>query len=94
MPSTLVYPPPFIYMPQVCKDTSKNNCGKTAKGRLTQDSATAMRATDAVDYGKKILHMSWHPQDDIIAVVGNDKLYIYSAMQGYGADKIKGQLNA
>ena len=34
-----------------------------------------------VDYGKKILHMSWHPTDDIIAVAGNDKLYIYTAQQ-------------
>lgn len=33
------------------------------------------------DYAKKILHMSWHPQDDIIAVAGNDKLYIYTAQR-------------
>lgn len=68
-------------VPQVCKDASKNNGGKKGKGRLTRDAAAAMGASGAVDYGKKILHMSWHPQDDIIAVAGNDKLYIYSAMR-------------
>jgi hypothetical protein len=34
-----------------------------------------------IDFDKKILHMSWHPRDDIIAVAGLNKLYIYTAQQ-------------
>ncbi|CAM9600021.1 unnamed protein product, partial [Sphacelaria rigidula] len=66
---------------QVCKDASKKCGGKKGKGRLTRDSAAAAAGSGAIDYGKKILHMSWHPQDDIVAVAGNDKLYIYSAIR-------------
>jgi serine/threonine-protein phosphatase 2A regulatory subunit B len=32
-----------------------------------------------VDFGKKVLHFSWHPHDDIIAVAGLNNLYIYHA---------------
>lgn len=66
---------------QVCKDPSRKASGKKVKSKLTQDPAARAAASDAVDCEKKILHMSWHPQDDVVAVAGNDKLYIYSAVR-------------
>jgi serine/threonine-protein phosphatase 2A regulatory subunit B len=32
---------------------------------------------DEVDFGKKVLHFSWHPNEDIVAVAGLNNLYIY-----------------
>ncbi|CAM9888376.1 unnamed protein product [Ectocarpus sp. 6 AP-2014] len=58
---------------EVCKDPSKKAGGKKAKRRL------ARNPVGEIDYDKKILHMSWHPKEDIIAVAGHDKLYIYTA---------------
>lgn len=66
---------------QVCKDPSKRASGKKAKRRLARDPASGKEESAEIDYEKKILHMSWHPQDDIIAVAGNDKLYIYAAQR-------------
>jgi serine/threonine-protein phosphatase 2A regulatory subunit B len=34
---------------------------------------------DELDFGKKVLHYSWHPNEDIIAVAGLNNLYIYHA---------------
>ncbi len=34
---------------------------------------------DALDYTKKVLHYSWHPRENIIAVAGLNNLYIYNA---------------
>lgn len=58
---------------QVCKNPSKKAGGKKAKRRL------ARNPVGEIDYEKKILHMSWHPKEDLIAVAGHDKLYIYTA---------------
>lgn len=33
---------------------------------------------DSVDYSKKILHMTWHPSNSVVAVAGLNNLYIYS----------------
>jgi serine/threonine-protein phosphatase 2A regulatory subunit B len=33
---------------------------------------------DQIDFGKKVLHLAWHPQQPIIAVAGLNNLYIYS----------------
>ena len=34
---------------------------------------------DALDYTKKVLHYSWHPRENVIAVAGLNNLYIYNA---------------
>jgi len=34
---------------------------------------------DDVDFGKKVLHVSWHPREDIVAVAANNNLYLYAA---------------
>lgn len=37
-----------------------------------------MDAAETIDFTKKLLHMSWHPKEDIIAVAASNSLYIYS----------------
>ena len=32
----------------------------------------------AIDYSRKVLHCSWHPHEDIVAVAGLNDLFIYS----------------
>ena len=32
-----------------------------------------------MDFGKRTLHVAWHPSDNVIAVAGLNKLYIYEA---------------
>jgi len=34
---------------------------------------------DNIDYTKKVLHVSWHPENDIVAVATNNNLYLYAA---------------
>ncbi|CAM9188361.1 unnamed protein product [Scytosiphon promiscuus] len=63
---------------EVCKDPS-TKAGKKAKRRLARNPGLLQEGGGEIDYEKKILHMSWHPQQDIIAVAGHDKLYIYTA---------------
>lgn len=66
---------------QVSRDTLKRCSGKKAKRRLARETGLVKEPTGEFDFKKKILHMSWHPQDDIIAVAGNDKLYFYTAQR-------------
>lgn len=35
---------------------------------------------DALDFTKKVLHYSWHPSENIIAVAGLNNLYIFAAL--------------
>ena len=35
-------------------------------------------AVEDIDFGKKCLHLDWHPSEDIMAVAGLNNLYIYS----------------
>jgi len=37
-----------------------------------------------MDFGKKALHVSWHPRANIVAVAGLNKLYIYQALNDLG----------
>ncbi|CAM9165319.1 unnamed protein product [Heterosigma akashiwo] len=41
-------------------------------------SSVAARAGEEIDLTKKVLNLSWSPVDDVIAVAGVNKLYIYS----------------
>jgi len=34
---------------------------------------------DEIDFSRKVLHFSWHPHEDIVAVAGLNNLYIYHA---------------
>ncbi|KAK5131860.1 Protein phosphatase PP2A regulatory subunit B [Meristemomyces frigidus] len=35
---------------------------------------------DQIDFNKKILHMSWHPQEDSIAIAATNNLFVFSAL--------------
>ncbi|KAF3059838.1 Protein phosphatase PP2A regulatory subunit B [Daldinia childiae] len=35
---------------------------------------------DQIDYNKKILHMSWHPFEDSIAIAATNNLFVFSAL--------------
>lgn len=34
---------------------------------------------DNIDFTRKVLHVAWHPQNDIVAVATNNNLYLYAA---------------
>jgi len=40
---------------------------------------------DDIDFNRKVLHVAWHPAEDVIAVAANNNLYLYA-----GADKEEG----
>jgi len=50
----------------------------TKSGRLSLRSSESENS-EVVDFTKKVLHLSWSPVDDLIAVAGVNKLYIYSS---------------
>jgi len=34
---------------------------------------------DAIDFDKKVLHASWHPKENLIAIAASNNLFLYSA---------------
>ena len=56
--------------------TDQNVTLEAARGRVTNPNVTEM------DFGKKALHVSWHPKENTLAVAGLNKLYIYTAFDG------------
>ncbi|CAM9170247.1 unnamed protein product, partial [Choristocarpus tenellus] len=62
---------------EVSKDHSKRT-NKKGKRRTLREPLSLKEEASPLEYDKKILHMSWHPRDNIIAVAGNNKLYIYT----------------
>lgn len=51
-----------VFVPQVCVG------GKRRKDEISVDS---------LDFSKKILHTTWHPHENIIAVAATNNLYIF-----------------
>jgi len=43
----------------------------------TRKTDTQLNADD-IDHTKKVLHVAWHPWEDIIAVAANNNLYLYA----------------
>ncbi|KAK9448649.1 WD40-repeat-containing domain protein [Limtongia smithiae] len=41
---------------------------------------SARRDTDDTDFNKKILHMSWHPHEDSIAIAATNNLFVFSTL--------------
>ncbi|KAI8983428.1 WD40-repeat-containing domain protein [Pilobolus umbonatus] len=50
--------------------SSKNKLGLSGRGRRDE--------IDPTDFNKKILHASWHPRDNIIAVAATNNLFIFA----------------
>ncbi|KAF8716606.1 hypothetical protein AX14_012286 [Amanita brunnescens Koide BX004] len=57
--------------------------GPLASGKLgAKNGARGLRDAiqlDTVDFNKKILHMSWHPRENTIAIAATNNLFLYSA---------------
>jgi serine/threonine-protein phosphatase 2A regulatory subunit B len=51
---------------------SSGNRNATSMGRRMRDDAEYM------DYNKKILHASWHPKENTIAVAATNNLFIFT----------------
>lgn len=49
-----------------------------AKNKLTLGRGNKRDEMDAMDFNKKILHASWHPRDNIIAVAATNNLFIFA----------------
>lgn len=43
---------------------------------------------DTMDFNKKVLHVAWHPQEDIIAIGASNNLYLYAAEVDDGEDSV------
>lgn len=50
--------------------------GKNAQGK--QNGARTPVDTEVVDYQKKILHASWHPKEDTIAIAATNNLFLFA----------------
>ncbi|KAJ8462400.1 hypothetical protein ONZ45_g17946 [Pleurotus djamor] len=55
-----------------------NKGGKNGMGRGASSLRDAMQL-DALDFNKKILHASWHPRENTIAIAATNNLFLYSA---------------
>ncbi|TGZ80057.1 phosphatase PP2A regulatory subunit B [Ascodesmis nigricans] len=56
--------------------------GSRAGSPAAGQGARMRKETDAelIDFNKKILHMSWHPYEDSIAIAATNNLFIFSAL--------------
>lgn len=52
---------------------SKKKGSKGAKGAADEVNP------DAIDFDKKVLHASWHPNENLIAIAASNNLFLYSA---------------
>jgi len=55
---------------------SKNKHGSAIKGKSKKSTVIS---PDNIDFGKKILHSSWHPRENVIAIAASNNLFIYGA---------------
>ncbi|KAJ2899714.1 protein phosphatase 2A regulatory subunit cdc55 [Zalerion maritima] len=61
------------------------NGGKKAGSRAGSPAGQGQRMrketdADQIDFNKKILHMSWHPFEDSIAIAATNNLFVFSAL--------------
>eukprot|EP00005_Dracoamoeba_jomungandri_P002350 CAMPEP_0174261502 /NCGR_PEP_ID=MMETSP0439-20130205/11467_1 /TAXON_ID=0 /ORGANISM="Stereomyxa ramosa, Strain Chinc5" /LENGTH=433 /DNA_ID=CAMNT_0015345983 /DNA_START=134 /DNA_END=1435 /DNA_ORIENTATION=+ len=51
---------------------------RTKLGRAPKRATMDLNADD-INFNKKVLHVAWHPGDDVVAVAANNNLYLYAA---------------
>jgi serine/threonine-protein phosphatase 2A regulatory subunit B len=65
-------------------NTSKkggSRAGSPAAGAVGQGQRMRKETdADQIDFNKKILHMSWHPFEDSIAIAATNNLFVFSAL--------------
>jgi len=53
--------------------------GNKAAGKNAQRPLREAMVTDTLDFNKKILHASWHPRENTIAIAATNNLFLYSS---------------
>lgn len=48
---------------------------KNAAGKKKEEEINV----DTIDFNKKVLHTSWHPKENIIAIAASNNLFVYCA---------------
>jgi hypothetical protein len=69
-------PPPRRVKPAVPAATPAPGI---VNGVATAAPAPASLDVERIDFGKKILHVAWHPNMNAVAVAGLNNLYLYQA---------------
>jgi serine/threonine-protein phosphatase 2A regulatory subunit B len=59
--------------------SSRYNTLRMKLGRGPSKKSDIELNADDIDFNKKVLHVAWHPQEDIVAVAANNNLYLYAA---------------
>ncbi|ELR24582.1 protein phosphatase 2A regulatory B subunit [Acanthamoeba castellanii str. Neff] len=57
----------------------RTNALRMKLGRGPSKKSDVELNADDIDFNKKVLHVAWHPHDDIVAVAANNNLYLYAA---------------
>ncbi|KAI9669115.1 MAG: protein phosphatase 2A regulatory subunit cdc55 [Alyxoria varia] len=75
-----------VGIPTAMNSTSPTTAAKKGGSRANSPAAgpgaRMRKETDAdqIDFNKKILHMSWHPYEDSIAIAATNNLFVFSAL--------------
>jgi len=59
----------------------RNNNKRNAMTRSVRNPRTGEFNADNIDFGKKVLHVAWHPSESIVALAATNNLFIYSGTQ-------------
>lgn len=59
----------------------RNNNKRNAMLRSVRNPRTGEFNADNIDFGKKVLHVAWHPSDPVVALAATNNLFIYCGVQ-------------
>ena len=72
-------------IPELSEDTAAGGNWDVPMGGVTSDNngadIIAEGAEGRVDFAKKVLHYSWHPSEDVVAICRAGHLFLYNAMR-------------
>ncbi len=76
--------------------TKRANLPKAAGGSGSSSSSSKKKGSaksdevnpDAIDFDKKVLHASWHPKENLIAIAASNNLFLYSAPVASAANSL------
>lgn len=64
---------------QADKSAFKGKKNQSKRKNLSMLNNNKIDSQDAMDFKKSILHLSWHPNDNAVAIAATNNLYIFSA---------------
>ena len=76
-------PRPPVTRPIPADPSALTSNGDVAMGGVAGDGSG--EGADDIDFTKKVLHYSWHPTEDVVAVCGHNNLFLYTAGRGGAA---------